>query len=493
MTWEGSEFSLVLLPPGIAVTNPPNIPAGAITQNNFQNSNYEVNFVNGYASHGTPYKYFHVNNPGLGQWTYAIVQNTAPDSTEAVRVYSANHSDYVLNVNTDKERYYITTDQNGNVTPTTVNITATLFQGGDSQGQDEHTITVGEPIDDAVILVKITSPDYGQTIRQLAHTSNGTYTASFATADLGAYTLEFIASDNDGQSGYNNAAYLLTSEHSIFVAPEEEPFSISVKTYVQWALDNFNWIMSHYCPSNNNCSLDNNTKNNLNNAISLLNSCLGYFKTGDNDRLKTNKGLTFYGNLSSATNKTYAYISNPNFGTKIDQAIEWLKLAGYRAAVISRDDAMLPGACVVSNCEELLASTNSELGKAIDSLKQNNYAYVFNHLTNAWKFSQNMMGANLKKETDEIALLPKEYGISQNYPNPFNPATTINYQLPEKNHVSLKIYDILGNLVKTLVDDEQAPGYYNVTWNAGGLASGVYFYRIMSGSFVSTKKLILLK
>jgi len=104
-----------------------------------------------------------------------------------------------------------------------------------------------------------------------------------------------------------------------------------------------------------------------------------------------------------------------------------------------------------------------------------------------------MMGANLKKETDEIALLPKEYGISQNYPNPFNPATTINYQLPEKNHVSLKIYDILGNLVKTLVDDEQAPGYYNVTWNAGGLASGVYFYRIMSGSFVSTKKLILLK
>ncbi len=119
--------------------------------------------------------------------------------------------------------------------------------------------------------------------------------------------------------------------------------------------------------------------------------------------------------------------------------------------------------------------------------------YVFNHLTNAWKFSQNMMGANLKKSTGENALVPKEFGMSQNYPNPFNPTTTINYQLPVQNHVSLKIYDILGNLVKTLVDDEQAPGYYNVTWNASGFASGVYFYRIISGSYVSTKKLLLLK
>ncbi|HKB86828.1 MAG TPA: T9SS type A sorting domain-containing protein, partial [Ignavibacteriaceae bacterium] len=90
-------------------------------------------------------------------------------------------------------------------------------------------------------------------------------------------------------------------------------------------------------------------------------------------------------------------------------------------------------------------------------------------------------------------VLPTKYELEQNYPNPFNPTTTIKYQLPEKNHVSLRIYDILGDLVKTLVDEEQAPGYYSVSWNAGGLASGVYFYRVISGSFVSTKKLMLLK
>jgi hypothetical protein len=492
LSWEGSAYDFIVLPPGI-IMNSSTVPLGAITKDNYQNSPYNVSFVDGYATNGIPYKYFHVNNPGLGQWTYAIVETTPPDTTESLKVYMANHSDYVFDVNTDHERYYISTDQNGNVTPATVNITATVFQGSDSQGQGEHTITSGSPVDDALILVKITSPDYGQTIRQLAHTSNGTYTASFTTADLGAYNLEFIASDNDGQNGENNSQYALEAEHSIYVAPAVNPLSISGKLYIQWALDNLLAIMDEYCPANNNCSLDNNTKKDLNNAISLLNSALGYFQPNDDDRLKTNKGLTCYDNLTTATNKIYSYINNTDFGDKIDEAIEWLKLGGYRIAVISRDDAAEPGACVVSNCEELLQSANTELGKAIDSLKQNNYVYVFNHLTNAWKFSQNMMGANLKKGNAEVTLAPKEYDLSQNYPNPFNPTTTINYQLPEKNHVTLRIYDVLGNLVKTLVDGEQAPGYYNVTWNAGGLASGVYIYRIMSGSFVSTKKLILLK
>jgi hypothetical protein len=87
----------------------------------------------------------------------------------------------------------------------------------------------------------------------------------------------------------------------------------------------------------------------------------------------------------------------------------------------------------------------------------------------------------------------RNFKLGQNYPNPFNPSTTINYQLPAKNHVSLKVYDILGNLVTTLVDQEMEAGYYNVNWNAGQLASGIYIYRIISGSFVSTKKMILMK
>jgi len=94
---------------------------------------------------------------------------------------------------------------------------------------------------------------------------------------------------------------------------------------------------------------------------------------------------------------------------------------------------------------------------------------------------------------EKTIIIPDEISLEQNYPNPFNPTTTINYQLPEKNHVSLKVYDILGNLVSTLVEQEMEAGYYSVNWNASQLASGIYIYRIISGSYVSTKKMILMK
>jgi hypothetical protein len=105
------------------------------------------------------------------------------------------------------------------------------------------------------------------------------------------------------------------------------------------------------------------------------------------------------------------------------------------------------------------------------------------------------MGANLRKQSGEEDndLIPTEYGLDQNYPNPFNPSTEIRYQLPENNHVKLQVYDILGNVVETLLDNEIEAGYHSIQWNAGRFASGVYFYRIVSGSFVSTKKLMLMK
>ena len=85
------------------------------------------------------------------------------------------------------------------------------------------------------------------------------------------------------------------------------------------------------------------------------------------------------------------------------------------------------------------------------------------------------------------------YKLSQNYPNPFNPTTTIEYSIPQSRFVSLKVYDILGREVKTLVHQQELPGTYKVQFNGSELASGVYFYRIEAGEFVSTKKFILLK
>ncbi|MCX6163006.1 MAG: T9SS type A sorting domain-containing protein [Ignavibacteriae bacterium] len=88
---------------------------------------------------------------------------------------------------------------------------------------------------------------------------------------------------------------------------------------------------------------------------------------------------------------------------------------------------------------------------------------------------------------------PDEFALLQNYPNPFNPATTINYQLPNTGNVKLTVYDALGHEAGVLVNESQNAGNYNIVWNASGFPSGVYFYRLEAGSFVSNKKMILLK
>ena len=83
--------------------------------------------------------------------------------------------------------------------------------------------------------------------------------------------------------------------------------------------------------------------------------------------------------------------------------------------------------------------------------------------------------------------------MSQNYPNPFNPITTIDYSIKSAGLVTLKVYDMLGNEVASLVNERKEPGNYNVTFDAANLPSGIYLYALKSGNFLATKKLILLK
>ena len=89
--------------------------------------------------------------------------------------------------------------------------------------------------------------------------------------------------------------------------------------------------------------------------------------------------------------------------------------------------------------------------------------------------------------------MPTVYSLYNNYPNPFNPSTTIKYDIPEQSYVTIKIYNITGEEVSTLLNEEQNAGRYQIQWNAAELASGVYFYRIQAGQFSDTKKLILMK
>jgi hypothetical protein len=89
--------------------------------------------------------------------------------------------------------------------------------------------------------------------------------------------------------------------------------------------------------------------------------------------------------------------------------------------------------------------------------------------------------------------LPQEYRLEQNYPNPFNPITTITYTLPRTSSVTLKICDILGREIVTLVAGTQGPGYRSVQFNASGLPSGIYFCRLQAGAFTDTKKVLVVR
>ena len=93
----------------------------------------------------------------------------------------------------------------------------------------------------------------------------------------------------------------------------------------------------------------------------------------------------------------------------------------------------------------------------------------------------------------DYSVVPTVFSLSQNYPNPFNPMTTIEFGIPKEVKVTLKVYDALGSEVETIINDEMEAGYYKYQWNGVNFASGVYFYRITAGGFVSTKKLMLLK
>lgn len=103
------------------------------------------------------------------------------------------------------------------------------------------------------------------------------------------------------------------------------------------------------------------------------------------------------------------------------------------------------------------------------------------------------------KLTDEIVsvenekLAPNVFILEQNYPNPFNPSTSIQYAISKRQFVSLKVYDILGNEVASLVNSEKPAGVYKVEWNANGFTSGIYFYQLHTEGYVETKKMILMK
>jgi hypothetical protein len=89
--------------------------------------------------------------------------------------------------------------------------------------------------------------------------------------------------------------------------------------------------------------------------------------------------------------------------------------------------------------------------------------------------------------------IPDEFALEQNYPNPFNPTTTISFDIGKPSFATLRIYDVLGREVATLVQRQMVPGRYTTSWNAEGLPSGIYYYGLSAGGFRDTKKMLIVK
>jgi WD40 repeat protein len=121
------------------------------------------------------------------------------------------------------------------------------------------------------------------------------------------------------------------------------------------------------------------------------------------------------------------------------------------------------------------------LGDGSDSVGQ---AIIFDAIR--WTYQSPMA-------VDEISSQPLHFELSQNYPNPFNPSTRIQYSVSSSEKVTLKVYDVLGREIATLVNERKSPGMYEVQFDGSGLSSGMYFYRLQAGNFVDTKKFVLLK
>lgn len=138
---------------------------------------------------------------------------------------------------------------------------------------------------------------------------------------------------------------------------------------------------------------------------------------------------------------------------------------------------------------------NSNLIEADTAL----YSIHFADLNYGWAVGENAAilhttnGGVSFVEEEQIDDVPAEYLLTQNYPNPFNPSTKIRYSVPQSSNVKIKVFNILGNEIESLVNEEKPFGTYEITWYAKDLPSGIYFYKITAGNFIETKKMILMK
>jgi len=206
------------------------------------------------------------------------------------------------------------------------------------------------------------------------------------------------------------------------------------------------------------------------------------------------KSTTYETNPSIIKTNNYMFVNgkincegiNPVIGDKIE---------------IRTSNGLLVGELEVLQDNYLMTSAvygNDILTDQVDGAMQNEeLKFIYNGMESSTKIK---FTGNMEKQevTLNFVSLPETFHLNQNYPNPFNPTTTISFNLPEKSKVYAVIYDIQGNKIKTLVNDNIQAGYHNIEWNAtddhgNRVSAGIYFMNLQTGKFSRTQKMVLLK
>jgi subtilisin family serine protease len=187
--------------------------------------------------------------------------------------------------------------------------------------------------------------------------------------------------------------------------------------------------------------------------------------------------------LLSGSNYRFYAITNSSFG--YTDAEKWSALS----SLLAPNSAGPADIANVTSSGPYTVPSNGTIDVAFAIAADTNLANLRTSFANARsKYNTIVTSVNDNKNP-----LPLQFELSQNYPNPFNPSTLIKFAIPSGSHVILKIYDMLGREVRTLLNEEKAPGNYSVNFIAGNLPSGVYLYKLSAGNFTAAKKLILIK
>lgn len=222
-----------------------------------------------------------------------------------------------------------------------------------------------------------------------------------------------------------------------------------------------------------------------------------YRKIGDLDGL-----------IENLDNLIVKYQKNTVGIAALDYSVTVKTIAGDYKDAIDRSDRLIDSYKKYGGTENQMAWALYEQGQIIQEMeKQSGYfakstgkssVDIFAMILEKYPESEaaeaiDLMDIEIEPETEKTAVIPQKFALDPAYPNPFNATTVIRYQLPQETHVKVHVYNINGQLVQTLVNERQTPGFYSVNWNSAEFASGIYLYQIVAGDFQQVRKCMVIK